>query len=177
MAIKFELTGLIEAKNQPQGHATGDILKDTHTVVLLQDSATGMLLQDAVTNVLLPDSHSDVLLSSDFLASQSSLSNFKRKYDSEDRPASQVPYDLKGSDRSSQGQQKPIKPKLRDPYHNQGVMLAPTDEWREFMNLQPGEYKEIKRSQGQQQLRVPKVRDPWKGQMVSADEGEICEIL
>ena len=136
-----------------------------------------MLLQDAVTTVLLQDSHTDVRLASDILASQSSLSNFQREYASEDGPASQVPYNLKGSEQSSQGQQKSTKPKLRHPYNSQGVMLAPTDEWRRFKRLQPEEHKNSKSSQGQQQPQNPKVRDPCKGQMVSDDEEEVCEWL
>lgn len=60
VARKFEWRGPVEAKNQPRGHATGDILNNTHMDGLLQDDATGMLLQDAVPDVLLPDSHTDV---------------------------------------------------------------------------------------------------------------------
>uniref|UniRef100_A0A8D1IER8 Uncharacterized protein n=1 Tax=Sus scrofa TaxID=9823 RepID=A0A8D1IER8_PIG len=120
-----------------------------------------MLLQDAVTTVLLQDSHTDVRLASDILASQSSLSNFQREYASEDGPASQVPYNLKGSEQSSQGQQKSTKPKLRDPYNSQGVMLAPTDEWRGFMRLQPEEHKNSKSLRASQANGVshpPKVK-------------------
>uniref|UniRef100_A0A8D1K6B2 Uncharacterized protein n=1 Tax=Sus scrofa TaxID=9823 RepID=A0A8D1K6B2_PIG len=168
VASKVEQRGLVKAKKQPRGHATGDILNDTHTDGILQDYATGMLLQDAVP---------DVLLAADILAFQSSLSNVQREYASEDRPASQVPYTLKGSEHSSQGQQKSIKPKLRDPYNSQDVMLAPTDERRGFTRLQSEEHKKSKSSQGQEQPQNPKVRDPYKGQMVSDDEEEVCEWL
>ena len=44
VARNFEWRDLIEAKNQPRGHATGDILNNMHTDGLLQDDATGMLL-------------------------------------------------------------------------------------------------------------------------------------
>ncbi|XP_047637224.1 spermatogenesis-associated protein 31E1-like [Phacochoerus africanus] len=84
--------------------------------------------------------------------------------------------DLKGIEESSQGQQKSIKPKRRDPYNSQGVRLAPTDEWRGFKRLQPEEHKNSKSSQRPQQPPNPKVRNPCKGQMASDDE-EVCKWL
>ncbi|XP_030616068.1 zinc finger protein 773-like [Delphinapterus leucas] len=78
-----------------QGRATGELLPDSHSDILLQDYPIGVRLQDFATNVLLRDHHTDVLLSSDILASHRSLSSSQREHASEDAPAFQVvPYDL-----------------------------------------------------------------------------------
>uniref|UniRef100_A0A8D1A4N2 Uncharacterized protein n=1 Tax=Sus scrofa TaxID=9823 RepID=A0A8D1A4N2_PIG len=94
------------------------------------------------------DPAGEVILGPSVLAnsqtSESSLSNVQREYASEDRPASQVPYTLKGSEHSSQGQQKSIKPKLRDPYNSQD---------------------------GKEQPQNPKVRDPCNGLRASQANG------
>ena len=175
VASKFELGSKLESENQLQGHATGDLLQQSHTDVLPQDYTTGMLLQDFATNLLLQNPHTDVLLAADILASHRSSSQME--YARGDTPASQVPYDLKVSAQSTQEQQKFQKPKLKDPFKSQREMLAPTEEWRDFQSFQPGEHEEMRSIQRQQKHRKPKVRDPCKGQFASADEGEICEKL
>ena len=68
---------------------------------------------------------------------------------------------------------KKLKPEAHEERKSQSELPAKSDEWREIWRLPPVE----KSSQGQQQPRKPKVRDPCKGQMVSADEGEVCEWL
>ncbi|XP_066897175.1 spermatogenesis-associated protein 31E1-like [Kogia breviceps] len=152
-----------------QGCATGELLQDSHTDILLQDDAIGMPLQDSATNVLLQGSHTDVLLA-DMLASRRSLSSSQREHASEDAPAFRVaPRDLNVSEQSSQGQQKFRKPKLKDSFKSEGEMLAPAEEWRCVRRLQPGEHEETRSNQGQQEPRKPTVRDPRKGQFASTD--------
>ncbi|KAM9083694.1 spermatogenesis-associated protein 31E1-like [Megaptera novaeangliae] len=134
--------------------------------------------QGRATGELLQDSHTDVLLPADILASHRSLSSSQREHASEDAPAFQVvPYDLNVSEQSSQGQQKFRKPKLKDSFKSQSEMSVPTEEWRGFKRLQPGKHEEMRSSQGQEEPRKPKIRDPCKGQFASADDGVVCERL
>ncbi|XP_059956513.1 spermatogenesis-associated protein 31E1-like [Mesoplodon densirostris] len=183
--------------------------------------------QGRATGELLQDSHTEVLLLAHILASHRSLSSSHRENAIEDAPAFQVvPYDLNVSEQSSQGQQKFKKPILKDSFQSQSEMSAPTDEWRGCKKLQPGKHEEMKSqremlasaegwrgftkpqpgqheetksqskmpapaeewrcvrrlqpgereetrsNQGQQEPRKPKVRDPWKGQFASTDERE-----
>ncbi|XP_074211657.1 spermatogenesis-associated protein 31E1-like [Camelus bactrianus] len=176
-ASEFELRSKVKSKNQPQGHATGDLRQDPHTDNLLQDHATGMLLQDSASKVLLQGPHTDVLLVADILASCRFPSSPLGAHASGEAPAFQALYGLKTSGQGSQGQQKSRKPKLRDPYKNQSEMPAPTNEWRAIRRLQPGKEEKSKSIQGQQEPRKPKVKDPCKGHIASSDEGEVCARL
>lgn len=156
-----------------QGRATGELLPDSHSDILLQDYAIGMRLQDFATNVLLQDHHTDVLLSSDILASHRSLSSSQREHASEDAPAFQVvPYDLNVSEQSSRGQQKFKTPQLQDPFKSQSNVPAPAEEWRCVRSLQPGDHEETRSNQQQQEPGKPKVRDPCKGQFASTEGRE-----
>ncbi|XP_072808787.1 spermatogenesis-associated protein 31E1-like [Vicugna pacos] len=176
-ASEFELGSKVESKNQPQGHATGDLRPDSHTDNLLQDHATGTLLQDSASQVLLQGPHTDVLLVADILASCRFPSSPLGAHASGGAPAFQALYGLKTSGQGSQGQQQSRKPKLRDPYKSQSEVPAPTNERRAIRRLQPGEYEEPKSIQGPQGPGKPKVKDPCRGQMASSDEGAVCARL
>ncbi|XP_049567326.1 spermatogenesis-associated protein 31A6-like [Orcinus orca] len=142
-----------------QGRATGELLPDSHSDILLQDYAIGMPLQDFATNVLLQDHHTDVLLSSHILASHRSLSSSQREHASEDAPAFQVvPYDLNVREQSSRGQQTFKTPQLQDPFKGQREMSAPTEEWRDFQRPQPKEHEEMK-----SQREMLASAEEWRG--------------
>nr|XP_033715132.1 spermatogenesis-associated protein 31E1-like [Tursiops truncatus] len=142
-----------------QGRATGELLPDSHSDILLQDYAIGMPLQDFATNVLLQDHRTDVLLSSDILASHRSLSSSQREHASEDAPAFQVvPYDLNVREQSSRGQQTFKTPQLQDPFKGQREMSAPTEEWRDFQRPQPKEHEEMK-----SQREMLASAEEWRG--------------
>ncbi|XP_069396912.1 spermatogenesis-associated protein 31E1-like [Delphinus delphis] len=142
-----------------QGRATGELLPDSHSDILLQDYAIGMPLQDFATNVLLQDHRTDVFLSSDILASHRSLSSSQREHASEDAPAFQVvPYDLNVREQSSRGQQTFKTPQLQDPFKGQREMSAPTEEWRDFQRPQPKEHEEMK-----SQREMLASAEEWRG--------------
>lgn len=145
IASKFELRGKAEANNQPQGHATD---------VFLQDYATGVLLQDSDTCVFLQDTHTNIPLAADILASHGLLSSSQREHTSGDTTDPQVPYDLILNGHSSQRQQEPRTPKVKDPYKSQSKMFVPTGEREGNRRPNPGQQDE-----GLAGLRTPRASE------------------
>lgn len=143
-ASKFELRGKAEANNQPQGHATG---------VLLQDYATCMFLQDT---------HTNVPLAVDILASHRSLSSSQREHTSGDMTVPLVPYDLILNGHSSQRQQEPRIPKVKEPYKSQSKMFVPTGEREGNRRPNPGQQDEglagLRTPQASEMSHSPQVR-------------------
>lgn len=154
IASKFELRGKAEANNQPQGCAMGVFFQDNHTDVVLQDYATGVLLQDSDTCVFLQDTHTNVPLAVDILASHRSLSSSQREHTSGDMTVPQVPCDLILNGHSSQRQQEPRIPKVKDPYKSQSKMFVSTGEREGNRRPNPGHQYE-----GLAGLRTPRASE------------------
>ncbi|XP_028387262.2 spermatogenesis-associated protein 31E1-like [Phyllostomus discolor] len=158
IANKFELQGKVESENQLQALAASLLPQDCHTDVIFQDNTSGMCLQDSATNVLLQDLHNDVLLAADIMASHGSL----RENTSGDMLVAQVPYDLILSEQSSQGQQEPGIPKLKDPFLSQSKMFLPIDgrenDRRPNQREQNEGLEEPRNSQASRMNNPPQVR-------------------
>uniref|UniRef100_A0A671F485 Uncharacterized protein n=1 Tax=Rhinolophus ferrumequinum TaxID=59479 RepID=A0A671F485_RHIFE len=122
--------------------------------MFLQDYATGVLLQDSDTCVFLQDSHTNVPLAADILASHRSLSSSQRAHTSGDMTVPQVPYDLILNGHSSQRQQEPRIPKVKEPYKSQSKMFVPTGEREGNRRPKPGQQDE-----GLAGLRTPRASE------------------
>ncbi|XP_008505471.2 spermatogenesis-associated protein 31E1-like [Equus przewalskii] len=89
-------------------------------------------------------------------------SSSQREHTSEDTPASQVPYDLIPSGKTSQGQQQPRIPKAKDPRKSQSKIFVPTDERNDYRRPKPGECEErfagLRASQASEMSRPSQVR-------------------
>nr|KAF6398654.1 SPATA31 subfamily E member 1 [Molossus molossus] len=134
------LQGEVGPENQPQGHATGLLLRDPHTDILLRDYATGMFLQDCASSVFLRDPHTDVPLAADILAAHGALCRSQREPLRRDLPAAQVPADPAVSAQSRQGPQELRLSTAKDPWKNQNKMCVPPDRRKD--NRRPGNRKE-----------------------------------